>query len=89
MCDAALKDCDLNVKIVDFGMSYWVDEKFTKEIQSELEEIHGLSTLRSLEMILRKGFDTSADIWFTACIAFELATGSSLIEYNKGKGYSW
>ena len=88
MCDAALKDCDFNVKIVDFGMSHRVDEKFTREIQSKLEEIHYVSKLRSLEMILRKSFSTSADIWFTACIAFQLATGHFLIEYNKGKGYS-
>ena len=69
-------------------MANWVNENFTREIQEESEYIHGASVLRSLEMILHRGFGTSADVWFTACVAFELATGHSLFEDKKGEGYT-
>lgn len=42
---------------------------------------------RSLEVIIGAGYDTSADIWSTACMAFELATGDYLFEPHAGDNY--
>lgn len=42
---------------------------------------------RSLEVIIGSGYDTSADIWSTACMAFELATGDYLFEPHAGENY--
>ena len=43
---------------------------------------------RSLEVLIGAGYDTSADIWSTACMAFELATGDFLFEPHSGESWS-
>ncbi|XP_052893210.1 SRSF protein kinase 3 [Anopheles moucheti] len=77
--DPAFEVCDIDVKIADLGNACWVDKHFTDDIQTR--------QYRSLEVIIGAGFDTSADIWSTACMAFELATGDYLFEPFSGKDY--
>lgn len=78
--DPALEPCEFEVKIADLGNACWVDKHFTEDIQTR--------QYRSLEVILGAGYDTSADIWSTACMAFELATGDYLFEPHSGDNYS-
>ncbi|XP_023036909.1 SRSF protein kinase 3 [Drosophila willistoni] len=79
--DPALEECnDVYVKIADLGNACWVDRHFTEDIQTR--------QYRSLEVILGAGYDTSADIWSTACMVFELATGDYLFEPHSGDTYS-
>ncbi|XP_076285866.1 SR splicing factor protein kinase isoform X1 [Lasioglossum baleicum] len=77
--DPAIVECDVEVKIADLGNACWVYKKFTDDIQTR--------QYRSLEVLLGSGYDTSADIWSTACMAFELATGDYLFEPHSGKDY--
>lgn len=78
--DPAIVECEVEVKIADLGNACWVHKKFTDDIQTR--------QYRSLEVLLGAGYDTSADIWSTACMAFELATGDYLFEPHSGKDYS-
>ncbi|XP_032689686.1 SRSF protein kinase 3 isoform X1 [Odontomachus brunneus] len=77
--DPAIVECEVDVKIADLGNACWVHKKFTDDIQTR--------QYRSLEVLLGSGYDTSADIWSTACMAFELATGDYLFEPHSGKDY--
>lgn len=78
--DPAFSQCDFEVKIADLGNACWVDKHFTEDIQTR--------QYRSLEVLLGAGYGTSADIWSTACMAFELATGDYLFEPHSGEDYS-
>ncbi|XP_034934233.1 SRSF protein kinase 3 [Chelonus insularis] len=78
--DPALVDCEVEVKIADLGNACWVHKKFTEDIQTR--------QYRSLEVLLGAGYSTSADIWSTACMAFELATGDYLFEPHSGTDYT-
>ncbi|XP_065082129.1 SRSF protein kinase 3 [Ochlerotatus camptorhynchus] len=77
--DAAFEVCDVEVKIADLGNACWVDKHFTEDIQTR--------QYRSLEVIIGSGYNTSADIWSTACMAFEMATGDYLFEPHSGDNY--
>lgn len=78
--DPAFDICELEVKIADLGNACWVHRHFTEDIQTR--------QYRSLEVLLSAGYGTSADVWSTACMAFELATGDYLFEPHSGDGYS-
>ncbi|KAL1129507.1 hypothetical protein AAG570_012452, partial [Ranatra chinensis] len=56
------------------------DHHFTEDIQTR--------QYRSLEVIIGAEYSTPADIWSTACMAFELATGDFLFEPKGGKEYT-
>lgn len=71
---------DLTVKIADLGNACWVHHHFTEDIQTR--------QYRSLEVLLGAGYGPPADIWSTACMAFELATGDYLFEPHSGEDYS-
>uniref|UniRef100_A0A915ERJ9 non-specific serine/threonine protein kinase n=1 Tax=Ditylenchus dipsaci TaxID=166011 RepID=A0A915ERJ9_9BILA len=70
----------LQVKIADLGNACWTYRHFSEDIQTR--------QYRSPEVILAAGYGTSADIWSTACMAFELATGDYLFEPKSGASYS-
>uniref|UniRef100_A0A6M2DER0 non-specific serine/threonine protein kinase n=1 Tax=Xenopsylla cheopis TaxID=163159 RepID=A0A6M2DER0_XENCH len=78
--DPALVPCHVEVKIADLGNACWVNKHFTEDIQTR--------QYRSLEVLLGAGYNTSADIWSTACMAFELATGDYLFEPHSGEDYN-
>ncbi|CAL1606071.1 unnamed protein product [Knipowitschia caucasica] len=70
----------IRVKIADLGNACWVNKHFTEDIQTR--------QYRSLEVLIGAGYSTPADIWSTACMAFELATGDYLFEPRSGEDYS-
>lgn len=67
---------ELLVKIADLGNACWTYHHFTEDIQTR--------QYRSLEVLIGSGYGTPADIWSTACMAFELATGDYLFEPHSG-----
>jgi len=71
---------DLEVKIADLGNACWVHHHFTEDIQTR--------QYRSLEVLLGAGYGPAADIWSTACMAFEMATGDYLFEPHSGDDYT-
>ncbi|EDX15569.1 GD15423 [Drosophila simulans] len=78
--DPALEECNVNVKIADLGKSCWVYHHLTEDIQTR--------QYRALEVIIGAGYNNSADIWSTACMVFELATGDYLFEPHSGESYT-
>ncbi|AWP09597.1 putative SRSF protein kinase 1 [Scophthalmus maximus] len=70
----------IKVKIADLGNACWVNKHFTEDIQTR--------QYRSLEVLIGAGYSTPADIWSTACMAFELSTGDYLFEPHSGEDYS-
>ena len=101
--DPTFKICDFEVKIADLGNACWVDKHFTEGLLKTFTSVTcflpptnisffsptDIQTrqYRSLEVIIGAGYDTSADIWSTACMAFELATGDYLFEPHAGENY--
>jgi len=71
---------ELQVKIADLGNACWEHHHFTEDIQTR--------QYRALEVIIGAGYGPPADIWSTACMAFELATGDFLFEPHAGPSYS-
>ncbi|XP_062928939.1 SRSF protein kinase 2-like isoform X4 [Mobula hypostoma] len=70
----------IRVKIADLGNACWVHKHFTEDIQTR--------QYRSIEVLIGAGYSTPADVWSTACMAFELATGDYLFEPHSGEDYS-
>ncbi|KAM4663173.1 SRSF protein kinase 3 isoform 1-T1 [Discoglossus pictus] len=70
----------IEVKIADLGNACWVHKHFTEDIQTR--------QYRALEVLIGGGYGTPADIWSTACMAFELVTGDYLFEPHSGEDYT-
>uniref|UniRef100_A0A8C5D902 non-specific serine/threonine protein kinase n=1 Tax=Gouania willdenowi TaxID=441366 RepID=A0A8C5D902_GOUWI len=68
------------IKIADLGNACWVDKHFSEDIQT--------CQYRSIEVLIGADYDTPADIWSTACMAFELATGDYLFDPQSGATYT-
>ncbi|VTZ67146.1 serine/threonine protein kinase, putative [Plasmodium chabaudi chabaudi] len=66
-------------KICDLGNSLWIDESRYAEIQTR--------QYRAPEVILKSGFNETADIWSFACMVFELVTGDFLFNPQKSDIY--
>lgn len=70
----------LSVKIIDFGNACLTDDKAADVIQTP--------PYRSPEVWLNIDYDKSADIWSTACLIFELATGKLLFNTADDEKFS-
>ncbi|KAM4562624.1 SRSF protein kinase 3 [Odontesthes bonariensis] len=70
----------LQVKIADLGNACWVHKHFTEDIQTR--------QYRAVEVLIGAEYGPPADIWSTACMAFELATGDYLFEPHSGEDYT-
>ncbi|XP_034387945.1 SRSF protein kinase 3-like [Cyclopterus lumpus] len=68
------------IKIADLGNACWVHKHFTEDIQT--------CQYRCVEVLIGAAYDTSADIWSTACMAFELATGDYLFDPQSGASFT-
>uniref|UniRef100_A0A8C3G4U3 non-specific serine/threonine protein kinase n=1 Tax=Cyclopterus lumpus TaxID=8103 RepID=A0A8C3G4U3_CYCLU len=88
-CDWSERQCDhlelgnahkLRVKIADLGNACWVHKHFTEDIQTR--------QYRALEVLIGAEYGPPADIWSTACMAFELATGDYMFEPHSGEDYT-
>lgn len=78
--DPVVEVCDISVKIADLGNACWMDHHFTEDIQTR--------QYRCLEVLLGANYGLPADVWSTACMAFEMATGDYLFEPHSGEDYS-
>ncbi|KAM3914621.1 SRSF protein kinase 3-like [Leptodactylus fuscus] len=70
----------LGVKIADLGSACWTYKSFSEEIQTQ--------QYRALEVLLGSGYSTPADIWSTACMAYEIATSYYLFEPQAAESFS-
>ncbi|KAG5669700.1 hypothetical protein PVAND_017582 [Polypedilum vanderplanki] len=75
-----LNNPNIKVKIADLGNACFDHYHFTDDIQTR--------QYRSIEILLGIKYSYSADIWSTACLAFELATGDYLFDPHSGENYS-
>uniref|UniRef100_A0A336M472 non-specific serine/threonine protein kinase n=1 Tax=Culicoides sonorensis TaxID=179676 RepID=A0A336M472_CULSO len=71
---------NVQVKIADLGNACFENHHFTEDIQTR--------QYRALEVLLGSPYSYSADIWSTACLAFELATGDYLFDPHSGDSYT-
>lgn len=65
--------------LCDLGNGCWTHTHFTDDIQTR--------QYRSPEVIMGAKYNTSADIWSTACMIFELVTGDWLFDPHDGRHY--
>jgi hypothetical protein len=65
--------------VVDLGNACWVHRHFSEDIQTR--------QYRSPEVLIGSKYDTSADMWSLACVAFELLTGDLLFDPRAGDEY--
>ncbi|XP_055313479.1 SRSF protein kinase 3-like isoform X2 [Sitodiplosis mosellana] len=83
-CDPSLLeligDTEICMKIADLGNACYNDHHFTEDIQTR--------QYRSIEVLLGSEYNYTADIWSTACLAFELLTGDYLFDPRGSDEYS-
>ncbi len=70
----------LTCAIVDLGNACDVANPFSDDIQTR--------QYRAPEVLVRAGFDTSADMWSMGCIVFELLTGDFLFNPRGGANFT-
>jgi serine/threonine protein kinase len=69
----------MDAVIVDLGNACWTTRHFSEDIQTR--------QYRAPEVILGAGYDTSADVWSLACVAFELLTGDLMFDPAAGEDF--
>ena len=75
-----LASIGLNCTIVDFENYCWTYKFFTDVIHTR--------QYRASKVIIGAGYSTSANMWYFACMAFELATGDVLFDPHSGDAFS-
>ncbi|XP_030373400.1 SRSF protein kinase 2 isoform X2 [Scaptodrosophila lebanonensis] len=75
-----INNSNVRVKIADLGNACYDYHHFTEDIQTR--------QYRSIEVLLGAPYNYTADIWSTACLAFELATGDYLFDPHAGESYT-
>eukprot|EP00392_Amoebophrya_sp_AT5.2_P004223 g4231.t1 len=70
----------LNCVLSDFGNGCWTDKHFTEEIQTR--------QYRAPEVLTGAEYDTSTDLWSSACMFFELLTGDFLFDPKSSQSWS-
>lgn len=72
-------DNNKNIKIIDFGSSYFIDEldKFNNRIPYVQSRYY-----RSPEILYKIKFDTKVDIWSLGCILYEILAKCPLFSYR-------
>ncbi|XP_073841621.1 serine-arginine protein kinase at 79D isoform X3 [Musca autumnalis] len=75
-----INNTNVRVKIADLGNACYEYHHFTEDIQTR--------QYRSIEVLLGAPYNYTADIWSTACLTFELATGDYLFDPHAGETYS-
>ncbi|XP_037051096.1 SRSF protein kinase 3-like [Bradysia coprophila] len=75
-----INSSNVRVKIADLGNACYDYHHFTEDIQTR--------QYRSIEVLLGAPYNYTADIWSTACLAFELATGDYLFDPHGGDDYT-
>jgi serine/threonine protein kinase len=65
--------------VVDLGNACWIHKHFSDDIQTR--------QYRAPEVLLGAGYDTSADVWSLAAMAFELLTGDLLFDPAASETY--
>lgn len=89
---------NINVKIADLGNACFDVRIYALCFETRLNDdsfqhYHFTDDIqtrqyRSIEVLLGAPYNYSADIWSTACLAFELATGDYLFDPHSGENYT-
>ncbi|KRK02481.1 SRSF protein kinase 3 isoform X9 [Drosophila yakuba] len=85
-----LGDCECNGGLggsANLNNRYRAEKKITAKYHHFTEDIQ-TRQYRSIEVLLGAPYNYTADIWSTACLAFELATGDYLFDPHAGESYS-
>uniref|UniRef100_A0A3P9QEG4 non-specific serine/threonine protein kinase n=1 Tax=Poecilia reticulata TaxID=8081 RepID=A0A3P9QEG4_POERE len=71
--------CATDCRIIFADLLCFQHKHFSEDIQT--------CQYRSIEVLIGADYDTPADIWSTACMAFELATGDYLFDPQAGAAF--
>ncbi|KAI9733548.1 MAG: hypothetical protein M1834_003149 [Cirrosporium novae-zelandiae] len=71
----------IHIRIIDFGVSSWVDRHLSDRIQSPF--------LRAPEVTLGAPWSTGVDIWSLGCLMIELVKGHYAFPGNAAKNGAW
>jgi len=73
------KDGHIHVALADFGLAQYCQE------EEELEAQSGTAVYMAPEVLQRKGYNQSVDIWGAAVVLYKIATGRKMLHYRSSK----